>query len=194
MDTDFNFGETKKSSIPSYVIEFIQTLAVCLVVGIILYWQVAQPHKVSGHSMDPTFHNNDYIITNKIGYRFHAPKRGDVVVLNNPREVSEAFIKRIIAVPEERVKVQSGRVYINGQLLNEPYLAPNLTTPPGAFLTEGTEVVVPQNNYIVFGDNRTASSDSREWGFVPREDIIGQVFLRYWPQDAVGLIPTTVNY
>lgn len=187
---DLNFGTPQKSSsFRSYLIEFFQTLAVCLVIGIVIYWQVAQPHKVSGQSMYPTFHNNDYIITNKIGYRFHPPQRGDVIVLNDPKDPSQAFIKRVISLPGETVKVQSGRVYINGELLTEPYLVVGLLTPPGAFLAEGSNVQIPPDNYIVMGDNRTASSDSREWGFVPRENIVGQVFLRYWPQDSVGIMP-----
>src|SRR5260370_29256999 len=92
MDPDYNYSQPN-SRFSSYVLEFIQTLAICLVVGVIIYWLIAQPHKVSGSSMFPTFHNNDYIITNKIGYRFYQPKRGDVIVLNNPRLPSEAFIK-----------------------------------------------------------------------------------------------------
>ncbi|OGE32140.1 signal peptidase I [Candidatus Daviesbacteria bacterium RIFCSPHIGHO2_01_FULL_44_29] len=186
--------DAEKHNLKTYVIEFIQTLAVCLVVGIVIYWQIAQPHKVSGLSMFPTFHNNDYIITNKIGYKFNQPKRGDIVVLTNPRDLSEAFIKRIIGLPEDRVKVQEGHVYINGEKLVESYLASTSSTPPGAFLTEGSEVFVPEGSFIVLGDNRTASSDSREWGFVPRQDIIGQVFLRYWPKESVGFIPGDVQY
>lgn len=193
-DYDFDFSQKKSSGVKAYLIEFFQTLAVCLVIGILIYWLVAQPHKVSGVSMMPNFHNNDYIITNKIGYRLYPPKRGDVVVLNNPKDLSEAFIKRIIGLPGEKIRVQNGHVYINGEKLNEPYLAADLLTAPGAFLSEGNEVAIPQGDYIVIGDNRPQSLDSREWGYAPREDIIGQVFFRYWPKETLGLIPTTINY
>ncbi|KKQ67141.1 MAG: Signal peptidase I [Candidatus Daviesbacteria bacterium GW2011_GWA2_38_24] len=177
-----------KSSIKEYLAEFIQTLAVCLVIGIIVYLFIAQPHKVSGISMFPNFHNNDYIITNKLLYRFSEPQRGDIIVLRNPKHNSEDFIKRIIGLSGERVKIQNGRVFINGQMLQESYLDKALLTPPGSFMQEGREVIVPNDSFLVLGDNRTASSDSREWGFVPKSDVIGKVFLRYWPQQSIGLI------
>lgn len=190
---EFNAPE-ESPNLKTYLIEFIQTLVICMVVGLVVYWQVAQPHKVSGSSMFPTFHSGDYIITNKIYYKFKQPKRGDVVVLKNPKNDSEDFIKRIIGLPGEKVKVEDGHVYINEELLDEPYLDKELLTPPGSYLREGVDVTVDPDNYIVIGDNRTASSDSREWGLVPEYDIIGQVFFRYWPQNAFGLIPTTVEY
>ncbi len=175
-------------SFKSHIIEFIETLAVFVAIVMVIYFFIAQPHKVSGSSMFPNFHTGDYIITNKITYRFQEPKRGDIIVLKNPKDTSQDFIKRIIGLPNDQVKVQDGHVFINGKQLQEKYLDPSLLTPPGAFLREGQEITVEPGNYIVMGDNRTASSDSREWGYVPKEDIIGKVAFRYWPKDSFGLI------
>jgi signal peptidase I len=139
--------------------------------------------------MLPSFQSNDYLITNIIGYRFSAPARGQVIILKYPKDTSEYFIKRIIGLPGETVKVQEGRVFINGSPLNESnYLSPSVLTPPGAFLREGGEFTIPIDNYIVMGDNRPNSSDSREWGLVPSKDIIGQAFFRYFPSNEIGLI------
>lgn len=181
-----NYGETGPG-FGSKIIEFIQTLVVFAAIGTAIYLFIAQPHKVSGSSMFPTFHSGDYIITNKLSYRFGDPQRGQVVVFKNPREESQDFIKRIIGLPGERVKIQNGNLYINGERLKESYLNSNITTSPGAFLKEGEGVIVPEGRYIVMGDNRLASSDSREWGFVTKEEFIGKSFFRYWPITAIGV-------
>lgn len=178
----------------SYILEFIQTLAVCLVIGMIIYWQIAQPHKVSGQSMFPTFEHGDYIITNKVLYKIDAPHRGDVIVLHNPNNNTEDFIKRIVGLPGEKVKVQNGRVYINGQILEEPYLKSSVTTRGGSQMPEGEEKAVPDGEFFVLGDNRENSSDSRIIGFINKDAIAGKVFLRYWPQDAIGINPGQAGY
>lgn len=177
-----------KPTFKNHIVEFFETLVVFLAIGMIIYFFIAQPHKVSGSSMDPTFHSGDYIITNKIGYRINNPQRGQVIVFANPRDTSQDFIKRIIGLPGESVKVANGHVYINEKLLNEPYLAKGITTNPGQFLQEGVDVLVPEGNYIAMGDNRPASSDSRDWGFLTKGEIIGQVTLRYWPVTSAGVI------
>jgi len=185
--------DAEKHNLKTYVIEFIQTLAVCLVVGIVIYWQIAQPHKVSGLSMFPTFHNNDYIITNKIGYKFNQPKRGDIVVLTNPRDLSEAFIKRIIGLPGEQVKCTDGGIYIvnkeypTGMVLDESYLSKTVKTE-----CIQPSVVIPEESYFVMGDNRQASLDSRRFGTLERKYIIGKVLLRGWPFHRAGLISSPI--
>lgn len=180
------------SSLKSGVVEFIQTIVVSAAIGMVIYLFIAQPHKVQGLSMYPNFHSGDYIISNKIGYRFSPPQRGQVVILQNPRNNSQDYIKRIIGLPGEKVMVQDGHVYINGQILKEPYLDPSLTTPSGSFMPDGQEITTPEDSYIVMGDNRPASSDSREWGFVKRDELIGAAFFRYWSDDTkkIGLIPS----
>lgn len=179
-----------KVSLGAHLIDFFQTLVVFAAIGSFVYWQIAQPHKVSGSSMYPTFHDSDYIITDKISYKFSSPKRDEVIVFKNPKEKSQDFIKRIIGLPGDTVKIEGGKVYVNGKLLDEPYLSPDLITDPGSFSQEGEEIKVDQPNvYFVLGDNRPRSSDSREWGFVSKDEIIGRVFLRYWPKEAIGYFP-----
>lgn len=169
-----------------YFVELLETIVVFGAIFALIYLFVAQFHKVSGNSMIPTFHTGDYLITEKISYRLSSPKRGEIIVLKNPRDESQDFIKRIIALPGDGIKVEGSRVFVNGQLLTEPYLSKDTITNPGTFLTEGTTVKAGPNQYFVFGDNRSHSSDSREWGGVTREEIIGKAFFRYWPPPAIG--------
>ncbi len=173
-------------SFRSHVIDFIQTLVVFGAIFALLYLFVAQFHKVSGLSMFPTFDNNDYLITEKVGYKIGEPKRGDIIVLKNPRDESQDFIKRIIAIPGDAIKIQDNAVFLNGQKLNESYLAPEIETHSGAFLTEGTEIKAGPNQYFVIGDNRNHSSDSREWGSITKKEIVGKAFFRYWPPQTIG--------
>lgn len=177
------------TSLGSKIIEFIQTLVLFAAIGTAIYLFIAQPHKVSGLSMFPTMHSGDYIITNKIGYRLNEPDKGQIIVFKNPRDESQDFIKRIIGLPGDTIKVQGGHVYVNSSLLNETkYLDTTITTSPGSFLKEREEVTIPQGHYVVMGDNRPASSDSREWGFIARDEIIGEAFFRYFPFDSISLV------
>lgn len=190
MDEDYLSPSTApKPSLASHLIEFIQTLVIFAAIASAIYLFVAQPHKVSGASMDPNFKHGDYILTDKISYRFWEPIRGDVVVFKNPKDTSQDFIKRIIGIPGDLVEVGDGHIFLNSRQLNEPFLKSGVTTKSGFFLKENEEIIVPQNHYIVLGDNRPNSSDSREWGFIAKNEIIGRVILRYWPQDTIGLFP-----
>lgn len=204
MDDDISLPQTAPSDIDMYggqktslmermgghLIEFIETFVVFGAIFAILYLFVAQPHRVSGRSMDPTFQDGDLIFTDKVTYKIGEIKRGDVIVLKNPqkKDVEEDFIKRVIALPGDTVKVENSLVYINGNPLKEDYLPTDITTPSGAFLQEGEEVKAGTNQYFAFGDNRHGSSDSRSWGALTKEEIIGRVFFRYWPPTAFGLI------
>ncbi len=176
-------------NLKSHIIDFIQTLVVFGAIFALIYLFVTQPHKVSGNSMIPTFKNGDYILTDKISYRFGNPKKGDIIVLKNPRDETQDFIKRIIATPGDTLKIENSKVYVNGQNLLESYLPANTPTRTGNFLTEGQEVKAGINQYFVLGDNRQHSSDSREWGAVTKEEIVGKVFFRYWPPQNFGLTP-----
>lgn len=172
----------------SHIIDFIQTLVVFGAIFALIYMFAAQPHKVSGRSMVPTFMDGDYIFTDKITYRLKEPTHGDIIVLKNPRDETQDFIKRIIALPGDIVKIENNSIYVNGMKLNETYLPQNTTTQGGSFLREGGEVKVGPNQYFVIGDNRNHSSDSREWGSITKEEIIGKVFFRYFPLNTFGLI------
>lgn len=187
-----NFGDSPHKgffeSLGSHVIDFIQTLVVFGAIFALMYLFVAQFHKVSGNSMVPTFRSGDYLITEKISYRFGEPKKGDIIVLKNPRDESQDFIKRIIAIPGDTIKIEKTAVFVNGDEIEEIYLPPDTPTPSGAFLTEGSVVKAGANQYFVLGDNRSHSSDSREWGAITKEEIVGKAFFRYWPPQVMGLL------
>lgn len=193
MDQTYYYSGERKgffTNLSSHIIDFIQTLVVFGAIFAIIYLFVAQPHKVSGNSMVPTYLNGDYILTDKITYRFRDPKRGEVIVLKNPENESQDFIKRIMALPGDTIRIENNSVYLNDQLITEPYLPPDVKTKPRDFLTDRTNIKVGPNQYFVFGDNREHSSDSRDWGGITREEIVGKVFFRYWPPQQIGL---TIN-
>lgn len=138
--------------------------------------------------MDPNFHNGEFLLTDKLSYRFNEPQRGDVVVFKAPPNDENEFIKRIIALPGETVRVQGGRIYVNGNLLTEPYLDASLETRAGSIIREGEEAVVPAGSYAVFGDNRNHSFDSRNFGFIDKSKFTGRAWLLYWPPGDAGII------
>lgn len=146
--------------------------------------------------MFPTFKNGEYILTNLITLRFDDPKKGDVIVFKSPTDENKDFIKRIIAVPGDSVYLKEGFVYVNGEKINESsYLGADVRTYGGAFMKEGEPVTVPPDSYIVMGDNRPFSSDSREWGFLKKSSVIGKSFFVYWPVSDMRLVenPYTTN-
>lgn len=171
-----------------YFVEFFETIVVFGAIFASIYLFVAQFHKVQGNSMVPTLHTGDYVITEKLSYRFRNPKIGEIIVLRNPRDESQDFIKRIIAVPGDTIKIVNSTVYLNDQPLPENYLPPATLTKAGAFLTEGSLIKVTSNQYFVFGDNREHSSDSREWGPVTKEEFVGRAVFRYYPFQDIGLL------
>ncbi len=180
--------ETIFRKIFDFIFDAIESIVVALSIFVVFYLFLLQPHQVKGASMDPTFHDGQYILTDKIGYRFHTPERGDVIVFKAPRNPDYDYIKRIIGVPGDKIKVMSGSVYVNGVKLEENYIPSQTMILPGQFLKEDQEVALGSEEYFVLGDNRSQSSDSRQWGVVPKKDIIGRVFFRYWPFDQFGKI------
>lgn len=185
-----NYGEEKSffDKLGAYFIEFIETVVVFLAIFFMIYLFVAQFHKVSGNSMVPTFHNGDYIITEKLSYRFGTPRRGDIIVLKNPRDESQDFIKRIIALPTDTIRLENNTIFVNDVAKNEIYLPAGTKTAGGSFLFEGQTVRAGPDQYFVMGDNREHSSDSREWGGVTKKEIIGKAFFRYWPPQSIGFV------
>jgi signal peptidase I len=158
-----------------------------------VYLLIMRPHKIDGESMMPNYLNAEYLLTEKVTYYLNKPQRGDVVVLRPPEGISggSEFIKRIIGLPGENIKVSEGHVYINDKLLNEPYLTNDVLTSSGTFLPEDTDYKVPSGQYFLMGDNREHSSDSRYWGPVPlnlspnseKIGINGRAWLIYWSSD-----------
>ncbi len=131
--------------------------------------------------MEPNFKNGEYLIVDELSYRFHEPKRGEVIVFKYPLKPSEYFIKRVIGLPGETIKIENGKVVIKDVATNKPvlleeeYLSKSLRTSPDL------NVTLASGQYFVLGDNRPRSSDSRIWGLLPKENITGKVFLRLWP-------------
>ncbi len=175
----------------SFVLDFIETIVVSLAIFVLVYLFLFQPHQVDGQSMVPTFQNGEYILTDKVSYRLHAPSRGDVIVFHSPQDEKVDFIKRIIGVPGDSVMVKGGYTYLNGNKLDEQYINDPGAVTQGKFLREGVAVEVPTGEYIVMGDNRLHSSDSREWGLVTAQEIVGRAFFRYWPPQVFGVVKTT---
>ena len=169
--------------------EFVEAVAFALMVFFVCYLVLFQPNQVKGHYMEPTFHDGEYIFTDKISYKIGQPARGDVVVFRSHKNAEVDYIKRIVGLPGEKVKISGGKVYVNDQRLDESiYLASSVYTGPQNFLTEGREIIVPTGKYFVMGDNRPGSSDSRDFGPVTPSEFIGKVFFRYWPLNRLGRI------
>src|SRR6267378_474848 len=163
----------------------VVVLAVILYVGISFAVQAVH---VEGLSMWSTLDNNDYLIANKIDYRLHAPQRGDIIILRPPTNNSTDFIKRVIALPGEKILIRSGVVYINGHRLEEPYL-PEAWVIDNNYPRNGSDgEVIPANSYFVMGDNRNRSQDSRFFGPITRDRIDGKAWFRIWPLDHFGSI------
>jgi signal peptidase I len=182
----------------SFFLDTIQTVVLALSIFVIVYLFLLQPHQVKGNSMHPNFQNNEFLLTDKISYRFGEPQRGDVIVFKAPSSEPCAadeceYIKRIIALPNERVKIENNQIFIDGRRLIENYLDESLKTSPGDIFQGGGEIIIPPDTYLVLGDNRPYSRDGREFGFIEREAILGKAWFRYWPFTQIGLIPRA-NY
>lgn len=161
--------------------ELIETLILTLVIFLVIRFAV-QNFRIEGSSMEPNFHDGQYLFVNKLIYMFQPPQRGDVVVFVPPNSSSRDFIKRVIGLPGERVEIRSGTVFINGEPLIENY-----PLNPGSY--SSGPIVVPPDEYFVLGDNRNYSSDSHSWGTVPIKKIIGKAWFSYWPPQTIGFIP-----
>lgn len=170
------------------LIDLVETLVIAGAVFVVIYAFLFRPFQVNGKSMFPTYDDGEYVLTNLIALRLSTLKYGDVVVFKAPPNQDRDYIKRIIGIPGDRVKIMDGKVYLNDKILDEAYLPTDYRTYGASFLTEGEEVIVPPNNYFVMGDNRGYSSDSREWGFVPMDKIIGKSYLIYWPPQKFKII------
>lgn len=170
------------------IFDFLQSIVVVMALMVMVYLFIVSPQEISGQSMYPTFENGEYILTNKIEYKLHEPGRGDVIVFKSPRNKDIDYIKRIIGIPGDVVSLQNGKFYLNGEKLEESFLAADLFTFGGAFLSENSEITVTPGHYFVSGDNRPHSLDSREFGLIPKEDIIGKALIRYWPFDRAQII------
>jgi signal peptidase I len=178
----------KTPSVGSFLWELARIIIVAFFVMVGFRYFVAEPFIVSGASMVPNYHDHEYLVVNKMSYRLHDPNRGDVIVFHYPKDTSQYFIKRIIGLPGEKVKIENGKVYVfntehpDGAPITEPYLSnQDITFGKDETITLGSD------EFFVLGDNRLASSDSRIWGVLPRNDIVGTAWLRVFPLDAFGI-------
>ncbi|MBI5530419.1 MAG: signal peptidase I [Candidatus Doudnabacteria bacterium] len=197
MENDQNKNENNKDSdsslksVGAFIWDLIKILIIALVIIVPFRMFIAEPFVVSGSSMQPNFHNHDYLIIDRLSYLRSQPQRGDVIVLKFPKDTSQFFIKRIIGLPGETVKVGQGFVTIyntehpEGMRITESYL-PNQSETFG----KTDPVVLGSDEYFVLGDNRTASSDSRVWGILPKDDIVGKVWARVYPPSSAGFFQT----
>ncbi|BAY25353.1 signal peptidase I [Calothrix sp. NIES-2100] len=163
-------------------------IAIALCLAFVIRTFIAEPRYIPSDSMLPTLHTGDRLVVEKISYRFHAPKTGDIIVFQPPEELQrrgypqdQAFIKRVIGEPGEIVSVARGKVYLNGKALEEDYIA----EPPNSPYPAHT---VPEGEFFVMGDNRNDSNDSRYWGFLPQKYVIGRATFRFWPLNRIGFI------
>lgn len=166
------------------LLEVVEVTVVALGAVYFIRTFLVQPFLVSGNSMKPNFSNGDYLLVDQVTYRLREPRRGEVVVFSYPRDKSNYFIKRVIGLPGERLEIRDGKITVwngdhpEGFTLNESYLP-----PPSALsrFDKKTEFILGPSEYLVLGDNRQFSFDSRDWGTLPAEDIIGLARLRLWP-------------
>lgn len=172
----------------SLFLDILEAGVMAAAIFVLVYLFLFQPHQVRGKSMMPNFHDQENLLTDKISYRFNDPERGDVIVFKAPHNEEYEYIKRVIGLPGESVLLKQGHIFINDQELYEPYLPSNLLTKRGSFLSEEKTIFISENHYFVLGDNRNQSSDSREWGLVPSDNIVGKAWFRYWPLGSLGII------
>ena len=170
------------------IVEILRFSIIALLIVIPIRMFIAQPFIVSGASMQETFQNGEYLIVDQVSYHLHSPERGDVVIFRYPKDPSKYFIKRIIGIPGDTITIEDSTVtivneaYPEGFDLNEPYIK---SMRPGVTITEE----LGDREYFVMGDNRDESSDSRVWGVLQEERIIGKAFLRLFPPQAFGVMP-----
>jgi signal peptidase I len=168
------------------VVDWALTLTFAVTAVLAFQAEVAKPYRIPSASMEPTLQVSDRVIANRLVYRFHAPRRGDIVLFDAPAAVERVcpgatFIKRIVGLPGEVISMAHGHVQVDGAALREPYLRPSYRGRES-----GRWPRIPAGSYFVLGDNRTRSCDSRQWGVVPRGNIIGRAEVRYWPPTRAG--------
>jgi len=171
-----------------FLMDILETVVFIGSFFIVVYLFIMQPNQVKGASMEPTFASGDYIMTSKITYKFRQPERGDVIVFKSPKNPDIEYIKRIIGLPGDKINIKNSQVYVNDKLITENYISDATNLWDGGYAKEGVPITVPENYLFVMGDNRPRSSDSREFGPVAVDSIIGHVFYRYYPANKVGWI------
>ncbi|MFA4975617.1 MAG: signal peptidase I [Candidatus Paceibacterota bacterium] len=181
------FKTTKKKFDKQSFWELVRFALIAMIIVIPIRVYIAQPFIVSGSSMVPTFEDGQYLIIDEISYRLNDPQRDDVIVFRYPNDTTKFFIKRIIGLPNETIDIKGSTITITnashpqGFVLDQPFIKNTSEN--------NTHFELKDNEYFVMGDNRSASSDSRYWGAVPKKLLIGKVFLRLLPVNKIGVLP-----
>ena len=161
--------------------EVVETILPAVLIALMIHLFLAQATRVEGYSMEPTLHGQERLVIEKLSFHFRPPERGDIVVLRVPDYGKEMLIKRVIGLPGDTISVENGHVIINGEPLDEGYIN---GPPRGAY----GPTIVPDDSVFVMGDNRNNSNDSRSFGPIPYDDIVGRAWIRYWPLQEIGIM------
>lgn len=183
-------------NIISFVMDMLETVVFVGAMFIVVNYYILQPSQVRGSSMVPTLHNNDRIFVSRVTYKLRSPQRGDIIVLNSPENKEIEFVKRIIGIPGDTIKIDgceepfntSCDLYVNDQQLKENYIKDKTQLYENSRYREGQSFTIPAGMVFVMGDNRTGSLDSRIFGPVDMKSIVGVVFFRYYPAGSFGSI------
>jgi signal peptidase I len=183
--------EAAKESFKSFIWETVKIVIICLIIVFPVRAYVIQPFYVKGASMEPNFHDHEYLIINEIGYHLGTPARGEIVVFKHVDTEQSYYIKRIIGLPGERVTIKDNEIYIYNQKNPDGFKLIESEYLPKTTVTDGTvDVKLKDNEYYVLGDNRMSSLDSRRFGPIKRESMVGKTWLRGWPFDKFKVFET----
>jgi signal peptidase I len=170
------------------LLDFFELTFIGAGIFVIVFVFIARLLVIDGQSMEPTFHHEEQLIAERVSVKLNPLKRGEIVVFKHPQNNGALIIKRLIGLPGETIKMESGKVYINGELLEENYLADSVITIGKSAIKEGEEFHIPSHHYVMLGDNRGHSTDSRDWGPLSEELIVGRGFLVYYPFENLRII------
>jgi signal peptidase I len=171
--------QEKRMGVLGFFLDILETVVLSVLLFLAIN-AISARIRVDGSSMEPSLHNGEFVIVNKLAYKLGSPQIGDVIVFRYPRDPEQEYIKRILGLPGDHVKIANGQVYVNGEPIKETYIA----APP----SYQSEWNVPEKTLFVLGDNRNNSSDSHNWGPVPIEYVIGKALIVYWPPKNWGVI------
>lgn len=185
---------TPVQKVIQFVWDLVKVVCVSLAIIIPVRYFLIQPFYVKGASMEPSFYDHEYLIINEISYRFSEPERGDIIVFKYPKDPSQYFIKRIIGLPNEKIEIADGRVYVYAEVDSKvkKMLDESLYLDPEVKTTNSKSWVLGADEYYVLGDNREYSLDSRGFGPVYRDLIVGKVWMRGWPVGRAAIFPSVV--
>src|SRR3954451_16422722 len=200
----------EQKSTKNSLVELVTIVAIALGLALLIQAFLVKPFRIPSESMEPTLDIGQRVLVDRVSYRFSEPHRGDIVVFKTPAGADDNtcgvpteptdghpcqketpnksksnFIKRVVAVPGDRVKVIRGRAYVDGRIQKEPFIRPDANCP---ICNLPKEITIPPGHFFMMGDNRGQSADSREWGPVPKKWIIGHAFFTYWPPGRIGTL------